>query len=101
MKFGQLTEYIMRRIFLEKSYTKSSEETSPRSFSKKSKFLRINTLKFNSICFYCMPSQGLTKCIETKVLKTWFYLIKSHSVILPTLFSAWFLRKNISHVTFY
>ena len=33
-KFGQLIEYNMRIIFLEKSYTKY-EETSPRPFSKK------------------------------------------------------------------
>ena len=32
MKFGQLTEYNMRNIFLEKSHTKSGEEGSPRHF---------------------------------------------------------------------
>ena len=37
MKFGQLTEYNMRNIFREKSYTKCSRETIPRLFSKKSK----------------------------------------------------------------
>ena len=37
MKFGQLIEYNMRNIFLEKSYTKCGGETSPRLFSKKSK----------------------------------------------------------------
>ena len=35
MKFGQLIECNMRNIFLEKSYTKCREETSPRPFSKK------------------------------------------------------------------
>ena len=35
MKFGQLIEYNMRNIFLEKSYTKCGGETIPRSFSKK------------------------------------------------------------------
>ena len=33
MKFGQLTEYNMRNIFLEKSYTKCGGETIPRPFS--------------------------------------------------------------------
>ena len=33
MKFGQLVEYNMRNVFLEKSYTKYGEETSPRPFS--------------------------------------------------------------------
>ena len=37
MKFGQLVEYNVRNIFLEKSYTKWLGETSPRPFSKKSK----------------------------------------------------------------
>ena len=33
MKFGQLTEYNMKNIFLEKSYTKCSRETILRPFS--------------------------------------------------------------------
>ena len=46
MKFGQLIEYSMRSIFLEKSYTKCDGETIPKSFSKKSK-LRI----FNNVTY--------------------------------------------------
>ena len=34
MKFGQPKEYKMRNIFLEKSYTKYGEETSPNPFLK-------------------------------------------------------------------
>ena len=34
-KFGQLIEYKMRNIFLEKSYTKCGAETIHRPFSKK------------------------------------------------------------------
>ena len=37
MKFGQLREYNMKNIFLEKPYTKFGGETSPRPFSKKLK----------------------------------------------------------------
>ena len=37
MKFGQLIEYNMRKIFLEKSSTKCGGETSPRLFSGKLK----------------------------------------------------------------
>ena len=37
MKIGQLIEYNMRKIFVEKSYTKFAEETIPRPLSKKSK----------------------------------------------------------------
>ena len=35
MKFGQLVEYNMRNIILEKSYTQCDGETSPRHFSGK------------------------------------------------------------------
>ena len=35
MKFGQLIECNIRRIFFEKSYTKCGGETSPRPFSEK------------------------------------------------------------------
>ena len=37
MKSGQLIECNMRNIFLEKSYAKCGEETSPRPFSEKLK----------------------------------------------------------------
>ena len=37
MKFGQLTDYKMRIIFIEKWYTKHGGETSPRPFSEKLK----------------------------------------------------------------
>ena len=37
MKFGQLIEYNLKNIILEKSYTKCGEETSPRPFSGKLK----------------------------------------------------------------
>ena len=36
MKFGQVIEYNMKNIFLEKSHTKCGGETIPRPFSKKS-----------------------------------------------------------------
>ena len=39
MKFGQLIEYDMRTIFLEKSFSKCGRETIPRPFSKKSKLI--------------------------------------------------------------
>ena len=39
MKFGKLIEYNMKNIFIEKSYTKCGEETSPRPFSGKLRLL--------------------------------------------------------------
>ena len=38
MKFGQLIEYNIRNIFVEKSYAECGGETIPRTFSKKLKF---------------------------------------------------------------
>ena len=38
MKFGQLIEYNMRNIFVEKSYAKCGGETIPIHFPKKSNF---------------------------------------------------------------
>ena len=37
MKFGQVVEYNMRTIFVEKSYTKCAVETIPQPLSKKLK----------------------------------------------------------------
>ena len=39
MKFGQLIDYNMIIIVIEKRYTKYSGETSPRSFSEKLKLI--------------------------------------------------------------
>ena len=44
MKFGQLIEYNMRNIFVEKSYTKYAGETIPRPLSKKIKIGHISGL---------------------------------------------------------
>ena len=41
MKFGQLIEYSMKNIFLEKSYSECGGETSPRPFSEKIKIEHI------------------------------------------------------------
>ena len=78
MKFGELIEYNMRNIFIEKSYTKYGGEASPRPFYKKSKSLSRSTV-WNVIkfVFILCPSQGLPMYIKTKVLITCFYLIKS------------------------
>ena len=50
MKFGQLIEYNMRNIFLEKPYTKCGTETIPRSFSKRS-ILSITPDKYSKIVY--------------------------------------------------
>ena len=56
MKVGQLIEYNMSNIFVEKSYTKCGKETIPRLLSRKSK-LRISLDQYFKVLnsfFYCM-----------------------------------------------
>ena len=60
MTFGKLLEHKMRKIFLEKSYTKRKGETSPR----KVKYLWINSLKCYKVCFYCMSRSRSTKIYQ-------------------------------------
>ena len=63
MKFGQLIEYNIRNIFIEKSnakFLKTKAELFPDPFKKKSK-LSIsldldNSPKFYAVYFYCIPS---------------------------------------------
>ena len=78
MKFGQIIEYKMRNIFLE-NYTRNAvEKLFPDSFPKTQNlaYLCIDSLKFYTVYFDCMPSWGLSKCIETK-LETTFISVKA------------------------
>ena len=52
MKFGQLIEYNLKNIFLEKSYTKCCEETIPRPFFTKSK-LSISLDQYSKVYVFC------------------------------------------------
>ena len=70
MKFRQLIEYNMRDIFLEKSYRKCGGEDSLIH-------LWINSLQFYTVCFYCIPSWGLSTYIESNLQTTCIYLILS------------------------
>ena len=69
MKFGQPMEYNMKKTFLEKSCTKCGGETTPRPFSKKSKFSISLDQQYKVLfsLFFCMPCWGLSKYIETKL----------------------------------
>ena len=68
MKFGNLIEYNMRNIFLQKPYTKCGGEVSPRPFLKKIKIEDTsrstvwNVIKFG---FNVFPSRGGPKYIKT------------------------------------
>ena len=69
MKFRQTMQYKMRKIFLEKSYTKCGGETIPRPFSKKIKIEHISGSIVSFIQFVLIVCQvgGLSKYIETKM----------------------------------
>ena len=71
-KFGQLIEYNMINIFLEKSYTKFGGEASPRPFCKKSK-LSIFLDHQSLFSFYVQVEvyQNILKLLLT----TYVYLI--------------------------
>ena len=79
MKFDQLIEYNMRNIILEKSYTYCGGEASPRSFYKKSK-LSISLDQQSEMLyglFLLHVQYEVYQNINTKVLTSGFYLIKS------------------------
>ena len=79
MKLCQLKECNMKNIFLEKSTQNMMEKLVADPFLKNwnGAFLWINSLRFYTVCFYCMPSWGLLKYIETKLQTILFYLILS------------------------
>ena len=93
-QWNLISYYNMGNIFLEKSYTKCSGETSSRRFSERLK-LKIFLDKYSKICFYCIPTWGLSKYIEIKPQTSCFYLIlsffkkiKRSGTSLPASFSA-------------
>ena len=74
MKPGQFIEYNLSNIFQENSYTTCGGETIPQPFSEKPNFKNLS-IKFYKFCFFCLPSWGLSKQIETKLKTTSFYLM--------------------------
>ena len=109
-KFGQLIEYNMGNIFLEKSYTKCGEEASPRPFSKKSKLsISVDQLSemLHSLFLLYVQVEFYQKILQ---LRCWPLALTLHKAFLenkkrsgtslPFSLSAWFLKENISHVIF-
>ena len=111
MKFGQLIEYNMRNIFLNKSYTKCGRETIPRSFSQKIRFEHISGSIFKGFIYF------VSIVCQVEDYRKWLKLSrkpfaftsykafiknkKRSETSLPASFSAWFLKKNISVVIYY
>ena len=74
MKCGQLIEYEMENIFLEKLYTKCGRESILRRFSKKLK-LSISLDQYFKVLYGLFLLHANLRAIET----TCFYLIKTFS----------------------
>ena len=66
MTFGQLIGY---NIGEKKSYIKHVGETTPNPFLKNQNWAYhwINSLKFYTVCFHCMPSWGLSEYTKIKL----------------------------------
>ena len=63
MKYGHLTEYNMRNIFLEKPYTKCGGETNPRPFSGKLK-LSISLDQYSKVLYSLFLLYPKSRAIE-------------------------------------
>ena len=64
-KFGQLIEYNVRNIFLEKWYVKYGKKVVPDSFSKSNLSIPLDQqsvfLQFYTVYTHCMSKSGTTK----------------------------------------
>ena len=87
MKIGQLIEYNIRNIFIEKLYTKYGGEASPRPFHKNQNwtYLWTNSLKCYKVCFYCM--------FKSKVYQNIFKL-KCRTLVFILYKAFFFLKKK-------
>ena len=81
MKIGQLMEYNLRNILLKNDTQNVVEKLVPDPFLENWNwaYIWINSLKFYTVCFYCIANSGLSKYIRTKLQTTYFYLILSIS----------------------
>ena len=108
MKFGQLIEYNMRNIFLEKSYTKWGRNAFPRPFSIKPN-LSISTDHISIPHFFIVSQvEGHRNILKLNCRplaftssKAFLKNKKRSGTILLVSFSAWFLKKTIFLVIFY
>ena len=79
MKFAQLKRYDIRNIFLKNLTKNVVEKLFPDPFLKNQNcaYTWINSLKFYTVLFHCMPSWGLMKYIETMLQNTCIYSYKA------------------------
>ena len=113
VKFGQLIEYNVENICLQKSYPKWDRETScrPPSLKKKKKalyevkssdwFLSFNMFWSSSSWTYNKNKTYETSGYWSREKLNYDFIKVSSGTIFVTSFCAWFFKKSISHVTFH
>ena len=111
MKFVHLIEYNTRNIFPEKSYTKCDEETSSKTFSKKSKLIQSRNQQSKvlySLFLFHAQVEGYQIKLKLRCRPVAFNSFKAFlknkrrtGTSLPATFSAGFLKENFSPITFY
>ena len=107
MKLGQLIEYNMRNIFLEKSYIKCKMgwRSQSRTFYEKSK-LSISLeqqSEFLNLFLLYVQIKVYQKCcpLAFTLFKAFLRNKKRSRTSQPISFSAWFVKKNISSHSIY
>ena len=104
MKLGQSIEYDIRNIFLEKSYTKCSEETNP-FISKNWGSTVWNFIQFIFLYVQVEDYQNILnpRCLQYVFIthKSFLKNKKRAGTSFPASFSVRFLRKNVFHTIFY
>ena len=105
IKFGQLIEYNMRNIFLEKSYTKCGGETSSKTFFYKIRIEHTSgsvVSSFTQLIFIVWQVEGyrnISKLSRRPLALTSykaFFKNKGSGTSFSASFWAWFMKKNIS-----
>ena len=86
---GQLIEYNMENIFLEKSYTKCGGETISRSFFKTQNwvYLWISSLKFHTVfciaAFHTKRPGNYSICLPEQTFLAPIFVVKTNQVLRP------------------
>ena len=110
IKFGQLIEYNMRNIFLEKSYTKCGAETSSKTFFYKIRIEHTSgpvVSSFTQLIFIVWQVEGyrnISKLSSRPLALTSykaFFKNKGSGTSFSASFWAWFMKKNISVIFYY
>ena len=93
-KSNQIMKFSLSKLFFSKIHAKNMvEKPVPDPFLKNQNwvYLRINSLKFSTVCFYCLSKSRTTR----KILKLprWSFVFKAHSQVWDDFWQLKALRK--------